>query len=73
MDALKRKQDFVREALHYMDELFSGYPLTELHYQTPFQLVVAVMLSAQTTDKQVNKATEQLFRIVSRPEDIVSL
>lgn len=33
-------------------------PKTELHYKTPFQLVVAVMLSAQTTDKQVNKVTD---------------
>ncbi|MEK7600955.1 MAG: endonuclease III [Patescibacteria group bacterium] len=37
-------------------------PKTELKYKTLFQLVVAVMLSAQTTDKQVNKVTETLFK-----------
>lgn len=37
-------------------------PKTELHYRTPFQLLVAVMLSAQTTDKQVNKVTQGLFK-----------
>lgn len=37
-------------------------PKTELNYRTPFQLVVAVMLSAQATDKQVNKVTSALFK-----------
>ena len=41
-------------------ELFPK-PDTELNYQTPFQLLVAVMLSAQTTDKQVNVVTDNLF------------
>ena len=36
-------------------------PTTELHYKTPFQLLIAVILSAQATDKGVNKATAQLF------------
>ncbi len=56
-----------------MDQMFSWYPLTELVYKTPFQLLVAVIMSAQTTDKQVNKVNEQFFRKVSRPEDIVAL
>jgi endonuclease-3 len=37
-------------------------PKTELHYKTPMQLLAAVMLSAQTTDKQVNKVTETLYK-----------
>jgi endonuclease-3 len=37
-------------------------PKTELNYRTPFQLVASVMLSAQTTDKQVNKVTEPLWK-----------
>lgn len=53
--------------------MFAWYPLTELQYKTPFQLLVAVIMSAQTTDKQVNKVNEQFFRLVSRPEDIVAL
>lgn len=44
-------------------------PKTELIYHTPFQLVVAVMLSAQTTDKQVNKVTETLFKKYKTPRD----
>jgi endonuclease-3 len=44
-------------------------PKTELHYKTPFQLVVAVMLSAQTTDKQVNKVTVTLFKKYKTPRD----
>ena len=56
----------------YLKELFPA-PETELHYSTPFQLVVAVMLSAQATDKQVNKVTEKLFQKVKKPADVVSL
>ena len=44
-------------------------PKTELNYKTPFQLVVAVMLSAQTTDKQVNKVAETLFKKYKTPAD----
>ena len=51
-------------------ELFPN-PDTELNYETPFQLLVAVMLSAQTTDKQVNVVTDKLFLKVKNPEDVV--
>jgi endonuclease-3 len=44
-------------------------PKTELHYRTPIQLVVAVMLSAQATDKQVNKVTAELFKKYKTPKD----
>ena len=44
-------------------------PKTELHYDTPFQLVVAVMLSAQCTDKLVNRVTEGLFKKYKTPKD----
>lgn len=46
-------------------------PDTELNFSTPFQLLIAVMLSAQSTDKQVNKTTNQLFLKISKPEDII--
>jgi endonuclease-3 len=42
-------------------------PRSELNYQTPYQLLVAVMLSAQATDRSVNLATERLFRIAPDP------
>ena len=45
----------------YLKELFPN-PETELHYSTPFQFVIAVMLSAQATDIQVNKITDKLFK-----------
>lgn len=44
-------------------------PKTELQYKTPFQLLVAVMLSAQATDKQVNKVTASLFKKHKTPRD----
>lgn len=46
---------------------------TELHRETPFQLLVAVILSAQCTDKQVNKVTSTLFQIITCPSDIIAL
>lgn len=45
----------------------------ELHYQTPFQLLLAVMLSAQATDISVNKVTKHLFLEVKEPEDILEM
>ena len=48
-------------------------PTTELVYRTPFELLVAVVLSAQATDKSVNKATEVLFRDFNTPEQIARL
>ncbi len=48
-------------------------PETELEYQTPFELLVAVMLSAQATDVSVNKVTRQLYPVANTPEAILSL
>lgn len=48
-------------------------PESELEYVNPFTLLVAVVLSAQATDKSVNKATESLFKIVDTPEKMVEL
>ncbi|HWD49889.1 MAG TPA: endonuclease III [Rhizomicrobium sp.] len=48
-------------------------PKTELEYKNPYTLLVAVALSAQATDKSVNKATESLFKIADRPEKMVEL
>ena len=49
------------------------HPTTELVYHSAFELLVAVILSAQATDKSVNKATEKLFLIANTPEKIVQL
>ena len=48
-------------------------PATELHYATPFQLLVAVILSAQATDVGVNKATTRLFPLAPTPEAMLAL
>jgi endonuclease III len=48
-------------------------PKSELEYQTPFQLLVAVILSAQATDKGVNIATRRLFPVAGTPEAMVHL
>ena len=60
-------------------ELFSRlrelnpHPTTELEYTTPFELLVAVVLSAQATDVGVNKATRKLFPVANTPAAIVAL
>jgi endonuclease III len=48
-------------------------PRTELLYSTPFELLIAVILSAQATDKSVNKATTSLFRAANTPAAILAL
>ncbi len=60
-------------------ELFSRlreldpHPTTELNYSTPFELLVAVVLSAQATDVGVNKATKKLYPVANTPQAILAL
>ena len=70
MDARKEKERIVRakKIVAYLKKAYPK-PKTELNYKTPFQLLVAVMLSAQTTDKQVNKVTVTLFKKYKTPRD----
>ncbi|WP_428603483.1 endonuclease III [Sedimenticola sp.] len=49
------------------------HPTTELNYTTPFELLIAVILSAQATDKGVNKATQSLYAVANTPETILAL
>ena len=67
MNALKRYEIFSR--LRAADP----HPTTELTYRTPFELLVAVILSAQATDKGVNLATQRLFAVADTPEKILAL
>ena len=67
MDARKRRRIFERL------KAANPTPTTELIYRTPFQLLVAVILSAQATDKSVNKATEKLFKIAATPQAILKM
>jgi len=48
-------------------------PTTELRYTSPFELLIAVILSAQSTDKGVNKATNELFKVANTPAQILAL
>lgn len=65
-------KDEVAEAFRRWKEA-NPHPVTELQYDTPFQLLVAVVLSAQATDKSVNLATHKLFQDAPTVEDMASL
>lgn len=67
MNAAKRQEIFRRLHEDNPD------PKTELAYTTPFELLVAVTLSAQATDVSVNKATARLFPVANTPEAIYAL
>ncbi len=67
MNAEKRRRIFAKLA----DA--NPHPKTELDYGNPFQLVIAVLCSAQTTDKAVNIATRRFFPTVKTPADLVAL
>lgn len=49
------------------------HPTTELNFSSPFELLIAVILSAQATDKGVNKATDKLFPVANTPQAILKL
>ena len=55
--------------------LFKMYPenKTELKYENPYQLLIAVIMSAQTTDKQVNKVNEKFFKVLKTPQDAINM
>ena len=65
------KKDY-NEIFTKLLELFPN-PDTELNFETPFQLLIAVMLSAQTTDRQVNVVTDKLFLEVKEPNDVLNM
>ena len=67
MNAIKRHQIYERLAAAIPE------PTTELNYNSPFELLVAVVLSAQATDVGVNKATAGLFEAANTPEAMLAL
>jgi len=67
LNAEKRRQIFMRL------RAANPHPTTELEYKTPFQLLIAVLLSAQATDVGVNKATRKLYPIAGTPKKIYAL
>ena len=62
-----------RVALFTRLQTANPHPTTELHYANPFQLLVAVILSAQATDKSVNLATAPLFKTIRTPAALLAL
>lgn len=67
MNQQKRQQIFARLQAE------NPHPTTELNYSTPFELLIAVILSAQATDVSVNKATTKLYPKANTPETILAL
>lgn len=67
MNAMKRREIFTRL------RAANPNPTTELEYTTPFELLIAVILSAQATDVSVNKATRRLYATASTPAAIFAL
>ncbi|HCE08463.1 MAG TPA: endonuclease III [Oxalobacteraceae bacterium] len=67
MNAEKRREIFMRF------RHANPHPTTELEYTTPFELLIAVILSAQATDVSVNKATRKLYPVTNTPAAIYSL
>ena len=67
MNPAKRREIFLRL------QAANPHPTTELEHKTPFELLVAVILSAQATDKSVNLATRELFPVANTPQKILDL
>jgi endonuclease-3 len=67
MNAAQRREIFTRF------RAANPHPKTELEYSTPFELLVAVLLSAQATDVSVNSATRLLFPVANTPEALLKL
>ncbi|NCT66343.1 MAG: endonuclease III [Rhodanobacteraceae bacterium] len=66
------KREKIVELFSRLREL-NPQPTTELDYSTPFELLIAVVLSAQATDVGVNKATKKLFPVANTPQAILDL
>ena len=66
------KKEKVKKILVELEKKF-GEPKCALDFKTPFELLVAVILSAQCTDKRVNIVTEEMFKHVNTPEQFANM
>ena len=66
------KKEKVKKILEELHKKF-GEPKCALNFETPFELLVAVILSAQCTDKRVNIVTEEMFKEVNTPEQFANM
>ena len=69
---MKMMKTNIQPLLDYLDEILPTAKC-ELLYSKDYELVIAVMLSAQTTDKQVNVVTDKLFLKVKEPNDVLNM
>lgn len=65
-------KDEINEVINVLFDMYPGAKC-ELNYRNPFELLIATVLSAQTTDKKVNELTEELFDKYKTPEDFLNL
>ena len=63
------KKERLKKIFPILEEKF-GSPKAALEFETPYQLMIAVILSAQCTDARVNIVTKELFKVVREPKDI---
>lgn len=70
MESLKKKKERTNRIFEILDPLYT-HEKTALKYRTPFQLLIATILSAQCTDKQVNQVTKDLFNRYKKPQDFI--
>ena len=72
MESLKKKRERAKLIYEILDPIYTDEK-TALKYRTPFQLLIATILSAQCTDKQVNAVTESLFKKYRKPRDYIDV
>ena len=72
MNNIDKKKEILDKLVSFLNERYDDAKCT-LNYTTPFQLLVATILSAQCTDERVNKVTKKLFSRVETPEQFVDL
>jgi endonuclease-3 len=70
MESIEKRKERVKRIYEILDPLYT-YEKTALKYRTPFELLIATILSAQCTDKQVNGVTETLFKKYKTPRDYI--
>lgn len=72
MEGILRKKERALKVIEILQNKF-GHPKCALNYTTPFELLVAVILSAQCTDVRVNIVTEKMFKSVNTPQQFASM
>lgn len=72
MESFKKKKDRTKKIFEILDSLYTKEK-TALKYKSPFQLLIATILSAQCTDKQVNEVTKILYKKYKTPKDYLDV